>query len=135
MAGRILILCFFLFNTLAFSSLRDSTYTMINGEKVYKRVQFKPEYPGGMDSLLAFLDRHLIIPPGTEGATVTAVFIIDSHGKIHSIRIENSTDQRYSDEAVRVLGMMPLWKPASHLGKKVSCFFTMPITFEKRTGR
>ncbi len=119
---------------------KDSMYTIINGEKVYKRVQFKPEFPGGKDSLLIFFDKNLNIPAGKkEGGSVTVSFIVDKLGKVSDPKIlsGNSAHPEYDQEALRVIGLMPPWNPAIHLGNKVSCIFTMPISFvlDNKTSR
>jgi TonB family protein len=111
---------------------RDSVITY-RGEKVYKRVQFQPEFPGGKDSLLAFFDRSLIIPKGNKGShTITVCFIIDKNGSVADPRISQGVPGKpeYGIEALRVIKSMPVWKPAVHLGKHVHCQFTMPVTFE-----
>ena len=120
-----------------FAESRDSSYTMINGERVYRRAQFKPEFPGGKDSLLAYIDRNLKLPNKKVGGTVTVSFIVSATGQVHSLVVmqEISGHPEYSAEAKRVILSMPLWKPAIHFGKNVSSFFMMPISFVVKSGK
>ncbi len=133
---RLLNIVFFvLLSGGSFASCGDSVYVMINGEKVYKRVQFKPEYPGGTDSLLSYIDSHLNLSGNKTGGSITVSFIISSTGKLHTVNILNDIPghPEYASEARRVLLSMPLWKPAMRLGKPVSCIYTMPISFVVKT--
>ncbi len=53
-------------------------------------------------------------------------FVVEKDGTFGDITSE-STDVDYGKEAIRVLKMMPAWKPAQHNGKIVRSAFTIPI--------
>jgi TonB family protein len=106
-----------------------------NGEKLRTRVQFQPEFPGGKDSLTAFFDRNLsVLGLRSTSGSVVVTFIIDKEGKIFNPTVVQKFPghPELDAEALRVVQLMPQWQPAVHLGKKVHCVFTMPISFSSK---
>lgn len=131
-----LLLLFFSLSVSCFAQPPKSKDTLtFNGEKLRTRVQFQPEFPGGRDSLTAFFDRNLqVLGLRSINGSVIVSFIIDKEGKVHDPAvIEKFPGHPELDaEALRVVNLMPPWKPAVHLGKKVHCVFTMPISFSPK---
>lgn len=118
----------------------------ISGEKVpgtdyYRAVDVMPEYPGGMNALIAFLSDNIKYPDdaktdGVEGMVLTQ-FIIQTDGTIRDVqRVEvknsssNPPDQRLVDAAIATVSSMPVWKPGSHKGEKVNVQYILPINFQ-----
>ncbi|MGL5684086.1 MAG: energy transducer TonB [Marinifilaceae bacterium] len=63
-------------------------------------------------------------------------FIIDETGKVCNPKVERSVDPILDKEALRVISMMPNWKPGKQRGKPVKVSQIMPIRFaleRKRT--
>lgn len=91
-----------------------------------------PEFPGGVQAWLAFLNRHLSSPddlePG-ERKTVLVRFYVGTDGSITNFDVVQSGGKEYDNEVIRVLKKMPKWKPASQNGVPVSVSFTQPVTF------
>ena len=56
-------------------------------------------------------------------------FIIDEEGKILSAQILQGAGYGFDEEALRVIKLMPKWKPGMKNGKPVKVSFTQPITF------
>ncbi len=80
-----------------------------------------------------FISRNLVYPKeaiekGIEGE-VTSVFIIDKTGKVSNVRVVEGVYPALDKEAVRVIKMMPKWKPAQIKGKNVAVNYTLPIVF------
>lgn len=97
-------------------------------------IQVKPEYPGGMDELFRFIGRNLRYPLicqelGIKG-TVIISFIIDKTGKVTGLNLIKGVDRNLDQEAMRVVAMMPDWKPGFQNGRPVSVSFQMPIRFQ-----
>ena len=102
-------------------------------DSVYKTVEVMPEYPGGMDSLIAFLSRNIQYPSeakseGVEGKVLVS-FIIDKTGNVNKVRALNAVGYGCDEEAVRVISMMPEWKPGKNDGKNVNVEYKIPISF------
>jgi TonB family protein len=113
-------------------------YTPVPGsdekEDVYTKVANMPEYPGGMDALVAFLVKNIKYPEKAKKDTVTGVvhvcFIVETDGSVTHVKAKQGIGSGCDEEAVRVVSMMPKWKPGSEKdGKPVRVQFVLPINF------
>lgn len=124
-----------LFLTWAMSLIMTATFAQVVS------VEAKPvdvpekmaEYPGGISALMNFLQRTLKYPKDCEAAgiegRVVMRFVINEDGTISDLEPVNSPDERLTDEAKRVINLMPKWTPAMEKGKKVKMRYSLPITF------
>jgi len=76
-----------------------------------------PEFPGGGQSFLAYLDKMgkaLVssLPEGKTKANVVIEFIIDTDGVPTNIKVLQGVNEEFDDELVTVLEQMPTWQPA-----------------------
>lgn len=104
------------------------------GDTIYTFVEKIPQFPGGIDSLMSFLARHIQYPKealdkNIEGK-VLVQFVVNNDGKTRNVRVLKGIGGGCDEEAIRVVNAMPLWKPGMHGGKNVSVFFTLPIAFK-----
>ena len=70
--------------------------------------------------------------PFTKDATYVLPVIVKQHkkGSVSSTEIETeTTDPSLKWEAVRVVSLMPRWKPGEQNGKKVRVRYTLPVSF------
>ena len=93
----------------------------------------KPEFPGGDQALMKFLDENIKYPPqalkqGIQGR-VSVQFIVKKSGSIKKVKVLESINPALDEEAVRVVKAMPNWIPAEKNGKKKSMEYTLPINF------
>ena len=96
-----------------------------------------PEFPGGPDSLNAYLARTIQYPQdardkGVSG-TVLAEFVVEKDGRVGQVTIKVPLFPSCDEEVVRVLQQMPLWKPATNQGQPIRCFFAVPVMFRNDT--
>ena len=54
---------------------------------------------------------------------------MEKDGEIGQIRVLRSPHPYLAQEAVRVVGMMPDWKPGYKNGKPVRVLFSLPVKF------
>ena len=106
-------------------------------EEIYMVVESDPEFPGGMDSLYAFIQRNLVYPQqakeqGVEG-TVIVSFTVEKDGSISNLKVLRDIGGGCGAEAVRVLMKMPKWKPGKQRGVAVRTQFHLPIKFNLRS--
>ena len=99
----------------------------------YEAVEEKPEYPGGMAELSNFMSRNIQYPVisqenGVQGKVVVQ-FVIDKEGNVEEVAIANGVDPYLDAEALRIIKMMPKWKPGKHVGKEVNVKCTIPVGF------
>ena len=104
-----------------------------NTEEVFMVVEQMPEFPGGMSACLKFLADHVAYPKEAaekkiEGRVIVQ-FVVMKDGSIANARVIRSVDPLLDAEALRVIGLMPKWKPGTQRGQAVNVKFTMPITF------
>ena len=101
---------------------------------VFVVVKQMPEFPGGMDSLLMFLQRNLVFPEtqdSTVNKTTQLAFIICKDGSIGDVKVLRSAGRIYDREAIRVVEMMPPWIPGKQRGKPVAVQYILPVKFIK----
>ena len=102
---------------------------------IYTVVEHDPEFPGGMDALVAWVGSHVEYPAeareaGLQG-TVFVTFVVERDGSITNVRVVAPKEKMalLEEEAVRVVRAMPKWKPGKVRGKKVRVQFNLPIQF------
>lgn len=97
------------------------TATINNGSWVYTEVfeydyvDEKPEFPGGGNSLINFINQNRQYPTeayelGIQGK-VTCSFIVHPDGKLSHIKILRGVERSLNDEALRLVSIMPDWIP------------------------
>ena len=91
----------------------------------------QPEFPGGEPAMLQFLAENFKIPRidvenGISG-TIYVGFVVNKEGYIENVVILRSISDASDVEALRVVNMMPLWKPGQQSIRKVSVQLTLPI--------
>ena len=63
--------------------------------------------------------------------TIFIKFIVHKSGKIGNISFINKTNIEYlNNEYIRVIKLMPKWKPAIHKGKIVSSYYNLLLRTE-----
>lgn len=101
---------------------------------VLRTVEQLPEFPGGIVEFMKWLTRNLHYPPVAQQqkiqGKVVVSFIINKDGSIASPRIVTSADPLLDREAMRVVKMMPRWKPGLDKGKPCRTMFAIPVNFQ-----
>jgi protein TonB len=95
-------------------------------------IQREPEFPGGLQAWINFLNRNLRVPDelqAGEKKTVLIRFQVSPDGAVTGFEVMQSAGNLYDNEVIRVLKKMPRWKPAIQNNMAVSRTFTQPVTF------
>ena len=92
-----------------------------------------PEFPGGIEALYKFLQDNVQYPQlalenGIEGK-VYVTFVVEEDGSITNPRLLRDIGGGCGQEAIRVVKMMPKWKPGKLQGKVVRVQFNLPVNF------
>ncbi|MCD8177393.1 MAG: energy transducer TonB [Tannerellaceae bacterium] len=100
---------------------------------IFTVVEAIPEFPGGYEALLKFINEKLIYPKeaqelGLQGK-VTCSFVVNTEGSVVNINIVKGVDPILDMEAIRVIKQMPKWAPGNPRGKPVRVLYTLPINF------
>lgn len=100
----------------------------------FRIVQQIPEFPGGMAAFVKWLSDNLRYPPlaqrnKVEGRVVVS-FIVNRNGTVSDIKVEQSAGNNDLDrEALRVMRMMPAWRPGVENDKPCRTMMAVPIVF------
>jgi len=116
------------------SSVAKPNPNILANEEILAIVDEMPQYPGGEEKLTEFLSKKIIYPPealrnGIEGRILCS-FIVAKDGSISNIEVLQSPNDELSQEAVRVLSLMPKWNPGINNGEKVNVKCVLPIDFK-----
>ncbi len=97
-------------------------------------VEQLPEFPGGMVAMMKWITKTLRYPPQAQQkkiqGKVVVTFIINKDGMISNIKIAQSADPLLNNEALRVVRLMPTWKPGLENNKPCRTMFAIPIEFK-----
>lgn len=100
---------------------------------VFEVVEQMPEFPGGNKAMMEFLRSNIKYPAEAaakkEQGRVIAQFIVDKEGNITNPILVRSVSPELDAEALRIISVMPKWKPGMQRGKAVSVKYTVPISF------
>ncbi len=105
---------------------------IIDGDTIFLFPEFFPKFPGGTDSLRAFVLRETQYPEDPlldAGGVVRVKFIVDKDGSIIKPMVITSLHPKCDEEAVRVVLSMPKWQPGTLRGLPVRCYYDLPVTF------
>ena len=108
-------------------------------KKVYESVEQMPEFPGGMEGLMRYLQQNVQYPPiavqnNVQGRVVVQ-FIIDETGQVGDVEVVRSVSEEVDAEAVRVIKSMPKFEPGRQNGEPVAVWYTLPIAFKMQGDR
>ncbi len=101
---------------------------------VLRTVEQLPEFPGGMVEFMKWLTRNLKYPAYARDrkiqGKVVVSFLVNKDGSIANPKIEKSCDPVLDREALRVIRMMPRWKPGLMDEKPCRTMVAVPVNFQ-----
>lgn len=107
---------------------------IVSPDEIFVIVESMPEFPGGQQAMLKFIADTIKYPViaqqnGIQGRVVCE-FVIEKDGRTSDIQVVRSSNEPSLDkEAIRVISIMPSWKPGRQRGKPVRVKYTIPINF------
>lgn len=100
----------------------------------FRIVQQMPEFPGGGSAFIQWLTRQLRYPPSAQSqriqGRVVVSFIVNKDGSIADVKLEKSVNALLDREALRVIRMMPRWKPGVHNNQPCRTMVAVPVVFK-----
>jgi len=103
-------------------------------DKIFTVVEQQADFPGGMSELYKFLNKNIRFPSSARRMGVNGKafvqFVVDREGKISDIEVIKSLSPDCDKEAIRLVSIMPAWKPARQNGRNVRSKFVLPLTFK-----
>lgn len=106
----------------------------IEGDSIYSNPETLPEFPGGTIALNRFLFSHLKYPASAKTqrkqGRIWYSFVVNQDGSISNLTLESGGYISLNQEAMRVLKLMPAWKPGTSGGQTVRVKVYIPIVFK-----
>lgn len=116
-----------------------------NKDDIFNLVQNMPEFPGGMLKLVEFIKQNIRYPQTARQSRlegrITVEIVIDKDGSviqpgiICSISPTLRGNTAFCEEALRIVSIMPKWKPGNQDGVNLKVRFMFPIGFESPTSQ
>jgi len=100
----------------------------------FRVVEDLPQFPGGAAELMKWLTRNLRYPATAQRqkieGKVVVQFIINKDGTMANLKVVKSLNPECDREALRVMRMMPKWKPGVQNDKPCRTMVCIPIVFK-----
>ena len=105
----------------------------VEEQQIFQVVEEMPEFPGGMAECMKWLSKNMKYPTisqenGVQGRVIVQ-FVVNRDGSIVDAVVASGVDPYLDKEALRVVGLMPKWKPGKQRGKEVRVKYTLPVMF------
>ena len=105
----------------------------VEEQQIFQVVEEMPEFPGGMGECMKWLGKNMKYPTisqenGVQGRVIVQ-FVVNRDGSIVDAVVARGVDPYLDKEALRVVGLMPKWKPGKQRGKEVRVKYTLPVMF------
>ena len=102
-------------------------------KEIHAILEERPKYPSGMDEVVKYIQTHIQYPPTAvykkiEGK-VWIESVIDRDGKVVQPKVAYSVHPLLDQEALRIIKMMPDWRPGKLNGETVKVKYVFPVTF------
>ena len=111
----------------------QKTVVSQTNQKVFDTVEQMPEYPGGMQAMIEFLQTNMKYPEDAakqkvEGRVMVR-FVVETDGSVSDVHVAKQVFPSLDAEAIRVVQAMPKWTPGKDKGRVVRVKYNLPIVF------
>lgn len=102
----------------------------------YVPMEVQPEFPGGEPQMLNWLSKNMRYPAeaqraGAQGLVIVS-FLVDTSGQISNTEIMRGFHPSGDAEAIRLVKLMPQFKPGTIEGKPTEMTYILPLRFAIR---
>ena len=91
------------------------------------------EFPGGEDSLFAYLQRTIVYPDSAQvlkiSGTVYISFVVEADGSSSRVKLLRGIGGGCDEAALEAVRNMPKWKPEEGRGRSYAVAMIIPIKF------
>ena len=128
----------YVFDTIAYDSILEESGALDDEvereEAAFLCVEREPEFPGGEQAMCEFFSKNIKYPQAAKDSNIQGKvfvqFVVENDGSITNAKVLRDIGGGCGEEALRVVKMMPKWKPGEIRGTKYRVQCTLPITFE-----
>lgn len=117
----------------------DSNNVSLNGKTncktsdIFVLVEEMPTFPGGKDSLDAYLANHVKYPKLAQDYGISGVtylrFVVNQYGEISDVKVYQGIGGGCDEEAYRAVLCMPRWNPGKQNGIPVCVYCNITVNF------
>lgn len=121
--------------------MEDPADTISDENLVGVLPEYEPEFPGGLEALYKFVQDNMKYPQMAAengiGGKVYVSFEVDTDGTVLNPRILRDIGAGCGQEALRIVSLMPKWKPGKRMNYEtkqwevVRVTFHLPVYFDK----
>ena len=102
--------------------------------EVFVVVEEMPSFPGGDTEMMKFIYDNIKYPEiakenNIQGRVILR-FCVTYKGAVDQISVLKGVDPALDAEAMRVVSLLPAWKPGKQGGKPVNVWYSLPIAFQ-----
>lgn len=116
---------------------QNDSYTTLqvsSTNEILDKVDQYPEFPGGMSSLVTFMQKNLKYPEdaklnGVEGRVIVE-FVILKDGTVDSAILKKGIGSGCDEAAIELIQSMPEWNPGVLNNELVNVKMLLPIVFK-----
>jgi len=106
----------------------------IEEETIFIVVESMPEFPGGMNKLMKYLQDNLKYPVrakelGIQGKVYLS-FVVEKDGSVTDVALLRGIGGGCDEEAIRAVKNMPKWIPGKQRNIPVRVRFNLPVNFK-----
>jgi protein TonB len=102
-------------------------------EEAFYIVEKMPEFPGGFEALTRFISSNIKYPTDARETGIVGKvfvrFVVTKSGLIDKVAIARGVYPSLDNEAIRVIKLLPKWRPGEQRTKPVNVWYTVPINF------
>jgi TonB family protein len=114
--------------------LKSGISYMKSGKRyTFKQVNTKAVFSDGMDSFYLFIKKNVQYPESARKhkirGSVLVGFYVETNGTVSDVKIIRGLFKSVDEEALRVVGLSPLWIPASQFGIPMRTQFSVDVYF------
>lgn len=111
----------------------NRSYIIKNGDTLIFVFDKMPKYPGGHDKMIRFIQKNLCYPKTALKENVSGQviikFMVNCKGLVDSVQVIENVRKDLDDEALRVIRLMPRWRPGKLGNKPIDVWYEIPINF------
>ncbi len=99
---------------------------------VYTKVDVHPEFPGGISAYYDYAQQNINTPEENSDVSgkVLVEFVVETDGSISNVNTIKSLEPTYDQEAERLIGSLPKFRPGVLNGKAVRVKVILPVQFD-----
>lgn len=119
--------------------LKEESTVVVEEEVMPHELEQEPEFIGGNEALYKFMKENLSYPQiaidSNIQGKVYVFFIVEKDGKVTNPIIKRGVHPSLDAEVLRLIAIMPNWKPGLVNNEPVRSRFILPVKFEFDSGK